>query len=705
MNFQERTELINSDTSMRWTRLTMVKPSFQPTRPHSIEHTVHHPPHEMLPVLEQSLIQTLQSSNTPQDGLLQFTRILGEAFQVDSCMIGLIGQDQTVIHSTCWYAGGSSAWLSPSPDVLDILSHLVTTSVTITPVPISIADIHASKTIETLQPESKAILSLQQPRNCPPIRAVLAIQTMAYGQVNGLIVLTRSQPHDWTEQETHFVQAVPSSVSIAISQVQLHQQVTQQTRYQALISQLTTAVRGSGDIDQIFQLAIAGLVSTLPITRGFVLLFKYSNPLYKKRSSDPAPKAKVTVECQYPLTCDPLLADEFKESLNAETSSGTWLKQSFWLSECGFCQHLFSQDASPVAIPSSAATLEVDETTLASATSPIFDLATMPSLLLVPLENQGTVLGCLVLQSNRPHQWQPGELSVTTLMAAQLSTAIIQTRTLRQVQSLVEERTSQLQRSLDVQAKLYEKTRQQVDQLRRLNRIMEEFLSTMSHELLTPLTSMTLAIRMLRQAKLSPDQQNRYLDILERQCAQETNLINDLLALQQLESGATVTRFQPLDVRYPIRDIAQILDETCAKKRLTLDLDLPPRALHIHTDLDSLTRILTELLTNAGKYADPDTTIRLKVFYQIKEQVGQIVIQLSNVGAGITAEEMPYIFDKFRRGQGVTQQAIPGTGLGLALVKGLVGHLNGTIDASSIPLDDSSSWETCFTLMLPQSPD
>ena len=89
------------------------------------------------------------------------------------------------------------------------------------------------------------------------------------------------------------------------------------------------------------------------------------------------------------------------------------------------------------------------------------------------------------------------------LVSAQVSTAIIQAETLRQVQSLVEKRTAELRESLAVQAKLYDRTRHQLDQLRQLNQARDEFLSTVSHELRKPLTSMTLAIRMLRQMGLS----------------------------------------------------------------------------------------------------------------------------------------------------------------------------------------------------------
>ncbi|NJL22467.1 MAG: HAMP domain-containing histidine kinase [Leptolyngbyaceae cyanobacterium SM1_3_5] len=262
---------------------------------------------------------------------------------------------------------------------------------------------------------------------------------------------------------------------------------------------------------------------------------------------------------------------------------------------------------------------------------------------------------------------------------------------------MVDDRTAQLQRSLEVQAKLYEKTRQQVDQLRHMNQLKDEFLSTMSHELRTPLTSMTLAIRMLRQPGLSFDRQQRYLDILEQQCTQETNLINDLLALQKLDSRQTPLQIRKVDLKVLIGDRTIAFETDWSHKNLTLAIDLPDDPLTLYTNFDGLDRILLELLTNAGKYAAPNSTIDL----QVRQSDDAVTLQLANLGTAIAPEELPFIFDKFRRGSGITQQAIPGTGLGLALVKSLVSHLNGAIEATSEPQSDGL-WRTCLTLTLPK---
>jgi signal transduction histidine kinase len=128
------------------------------------------------------------------------------------------------------------------------------------------------------------------------------------------------------------------------------------------------------------------------------------------------------------------------------------------------------------------------------------------------------------------------------------------------------------------------------------------------------------------------------------------------------------------------------------------------------SDRNSLHRILFELLTNAGKYAEQNSCVQLHVTLKTESATNQpatnqIIVTLRNVGQGIAPDELPFIFDKFKRCQIATQKAVQGTGLGLALVKSLVLHLNGDISASSHCTDNAPTCATCFTLTLPQTFD
>lgn len=342
--------------------------------------------------------------------------------------------------------------------------------------------------------------------------------------------------------------------------------------------------------------------------------------------------------------------------------------------------------------------------------------ALLPALLLVPLigttnsnPESALVFGFLAFQHQQSRAWQPEEIELVNWVSIQVSTAIRHTNALQRVQSLVEERTAQLQRSLDVQAKLHETTRQQVRQLRQLNQLKDEFLSTISHELNTPLATMTVALRMLKQTDLPPQRREKYLAILEQELQRESNLIDDLLRLQQLHSKSQTVQPQRVNLKPLIEELATLFKQKWSVQGLELMVEYdgsdapgsPNSPFILQTDPESLKRILLELLTNAGKYSDPNTIVRLSVTRRMEQQQNLIVLSLTNIGPGISPEEQPHIFEHFRRGQGATQKAIPGTGVGLALVKCLVQHLNGKIEVAS-QYNAKASGETCFTLTLPQ---
>jgi signal transduction histidine kinase len=234
------------------------------------------------------------------------------------------------------------------------------------------------------------------------------------------------------------------------------------------------------------------------------------------------------------------------------------------------------------------------------------------------------------------------------------------------------------------------------EQLQYLNYLKEDFLSTLNHELRTPLTSMMLAIRMLRRPDLTPERAAMYLDILEQQCSRETNLVNDLLMLQTVDGRANQTHLAPVNLVQLLSTLAAEAQRSLAKAQLALVLNLPLEPVLIATSTSHLTRVVQELLTNARKYSMPGSTITLTLALPTADS-SVATVQLSNVGDGISADELPHIFEKFHRGQNATKNAIPGTGTGLALVRGLIEQVGGNIAVSSQPLGEQL-WQTCFTL-------
>jgi signal transduction histidine kinase len=697
-----------------------LQPAAEPTR------NSRKPPRLMQPLVDpaqvgQQITQILVNSLEADTLLSDIAGVLTQAFSAAGTSIAVREDDQLCPHAVHWHPQhrlGNSSAHAPALWECPILSRQFTKAS-----PSAIADLQQTK------------MSSQMATQCQEanVRSVLVINTRYQGQTVGAIILMRAKAYKWTEAEIAAFKTLSEIVAIAIAQVQqaqtirtLQKQKGAFNHQQALIARLTKVILNSMDLTEVLQEAIEGITQTLQVTHGLVLLLKY--PDHLRSRSQPAhggvwerprvvdglsqlaeieqtiaPQVKVTVVAQWrghaPSSTD--------QRAKSSPPGGTQFNQAFWMSECDWCQHAYATAPEPLAIVDRQEWFSSNPKT---QLAPIFQSEVMPAVLLVPLirsneraSNSPKILGFLVLQHDQPRAWDLEDLKLVELVGIQLGNALLQTRILHQVNVLVSARTEQLQRSLDVQAKLYEQSRQQVNQLRSLHQQTSEFLAAVSHELNTPLTSMGVAIEMLRQVGLSPERQATYLNILEQEWRREKKLVENLLMLQRLEAKETALQVQSVDLKLLISELGQSFEQKWAHKDLKLAVDFPRTTLKLKSDAESLKTILEELLTNAGKYSHSGTTAICKVTEQVENDVSQVVLTVTNFGAGIPAEDLPHIFDPFRRRPGATHDAIPGTGLGLALVRGLVQLLYGEIGVSCRVLDEPDTSEINFTLILPQT--
>ncbi|MEJ6480485.1 GAF domain-containing sensor histidine kinase [Nostoc punctiforme UO1] len=634
--------------------------------------------------LVQKINQIIANTSAMALMLQDIAQLLGTAFEVDCCcLVSVTGETSDEATTMNWCA---DQYLGlPHPEEMFSMEQLLMHS----PVLQCAAEPLTIEDISIIQ-KSLVIGCQYLPL---PIKAVLAIPTRFSGNNNGVISLIKFQPYDWSESEKQLLKEVESACAIAFSQVAQAKLITHQQQYlqkgdqyQSLIKQLTLLSRSNLELNQMLQLVIASTAESLQADRGLLILLKYTDPLFRTQGKKQIPKAKARVVGEWAK------ATQISRTTKPETLD----QQSFLVSECGLCQRPFIDSGKAVIFDNYT---EQNDTSVAA---PLFAIEQLPAVLLVPLESQGKILGFLVLQQAATRSWQAAELNLVEMVCAQVSNAIIQSQTLRQVQTLVDERTAKLQSSLELQAKLHERTRQYVEQLRKLNELKDEFLSNMSDRLRYPLTNMLMSIRNLRLPGIAPERQIRYMDILEQECTKEINLINDLLTLQKLESPHEAPQLESIDLNTRIQDITVAFEKKLAEKGLKISVDLPEESLKLQTELESFDRILQELLTNACKYSQHDTNVHLEAVHRVDQQIDQVIIKVTNTGHAISQEEATYIFDKFRRGKG---RWTPGTGLGLALVKSLVQHLNGAIAVESLPISDSEQSEICFTLTLPQFSD
>lgn len=630
--------------------------------------------------LVQKINHIIANSQNKSLMLQEIVNLLGTTFQADCCfLMTYIGDEYNELFTTNWcneelLAEIQSAESSPYQQSL-----ITSPVVQCVAEPLTIEDISAIQKTLTISQQSL-------PRQ---IQSILAVPTRFSGKTNGVISLMKFQTYQWNESEKELLKDVESSCALALAQVSQIDKLTNQeqslykaSQHQTLIKQLTTLSLSNLELNQMLQLVISSTAESLEADRGLLILLKYTDPMFRNRQKKQIPKAKTTV-----------IGEWNKSPQNSKFPTVSILDKSFWISECGLCQRVFLESGKPIMFDNSTDTKD------SGKPNPLFAIEEFSSTLLMPLENQGNVLGFLVLQQQVERSWQTTELNMVEMVCAQVSNAIIQSQTLRQVQNLVDERTEQLKRSLEVQAKLYERTKQYVEQLQELNELKDEFVSNLSDRLRYPLTNMRMSIRNLRLPGISPERQARYLDILESECTKEINLINDLLTLQKLESHQEEPQFETIDLNHQIRELVTAAEKPLKDQGLTVTVDLPTQPLKFQTETESFDRILQELLNNVSKYSERDTIVHLQVTHKVEKEVDQVIIKVSNTGRGISPEEAAYIFDKFRRGKG---RWTPGTGLGLALVKSLVQHLQGAIAVESTPIENSQLSKICFTLTLPQ---
>jgi signal transduction histidine kinase len=245
------------------------------------------------------------------------------------------------------------------------------------------------------------------------------------------------------------------------------------------------------------------------------------------------------------------------------------------------------------------------------------------------------------------------------------------------------------------QSRLYQASQIQVEALEQLHQMKDDFLSTVSHELRSPMTNIKMAIQMvklrLHQQQIHGDRLTQYLQILETSCNQELALINDLLDLQRLEAGMQSLELESIDLNYWLPSIAEPFEARAREQNQQLTLDLALNLPTITTDVASFKRIVMELLHNACKYTPPHEQIIVTA--QIRNTI--LHIQVCNSGVELPPEELPRLFEKFYRVTGSDRWKHGGTGLGLTLAKRLVEHLHG-----SIGVESATGW-TCFTVDLP----
>jgi signal transduction histidine kinase len=242
-------------------------------------------------------------------------------------------------------------------------------------------------------------------------------------------------------------------------------------------------------------------------------------------------------------------------------------------------------------------------------------------------------------------------------------------------------------RQLEQKSKALEKASAELkaanERLTELDRMKDDFLSTVTHELRTPLTSIRSFSEILHD---SPDldliERQHFLTIIIRESERLTRLINQVLDLTKIETGRMKWQMTQLDVGEVIQHSVASLRGLFEEREISVDLELSPQVPPIRADRDQLIQLVINLLSNAQKFC-PHGTGRVKVGLQAED--GIVTVSVADNGPGIPYHEQEKIFEKFHQVRAGRTGNPMGSGLGLAICRGIVEHLGGRIWVESDP--------------------
>lgn len=605
--------------------------------------------------LLNTITQTIRSALSYEDSLKTIVAAFGQAFEVDYCLLSTRQdprfQNKAIVYQRTPQTNIREESLrGDSRDAENIVPHVVQlaadhplTKTAFYVDQLSVVDnVDDETSLIAHFPEAKAAyreLQLSSSVLLPLVAqhqpiALLALHRTAQSVDEGLYV--------WETEDLDLIRLVAPQAGLALAQIYSYEQVRASAKREALINSITASIRSSLEPEKIF--------------------------------------AAITQQLGQALSVD-------------------WCALSLWTPQDRYVQCVGLYDATQGLIPMNHALDELDRPKsqvpiegnaalqeVMNTLQPLVldDLSKHPwmnvtefrpparALLVAPLIADGQIIGSISLRQNhQPRVWESSEVHLVEVVAQQAAIAV-------------------------QQSNLYQKTRQQAEQLLELDRQKTEFFQNISHEFRTPLTLMVgpLETAVNNHQELPLDQ----AAIVLRNSRRLLRLVNQLLDLQRLNAGRMQPTFRPCDLVKFVSQIVETFRVYCEKKgiRLTADLSDLSACPPIYLDLEKFDKVLYNLLSNAMKFTPAGQSITV-VLRPLGEQC---LLQVVDTGIGIRSDQLPHLFERFRQAEGSENRGYEGTGIGLSLVKELVELHGGEITVESV-----YERGTTFSIWLPTGCD
>ncbi|MEW9122319.1 MAG: two-component system histidine kinase PnpS [Thermotaleaceae bacterium] len=221
---------------------------------------------------------------------------------------------------------------------------------------------------------------------------------------------------------------------------------------------------------------------------------------------------------------------------------------------------------------------------------------------------------------------------------------------------------------------------QDVTEMRKLEKMRSDFVTNVSHELKTPLTSITGFIETLKNGAIENEKvRDRFLDIIEIETERLSRLIDDLLSLSAIEHNKLNFSKEPISINESIKEVADIVEGLANQKNIKMIVELEGALPVIYGNLDWFKQMMINLMDNAIKYTLEGGAVKVLAYKRYEN----VFIVVKDTGIGIPKEDIPRLFERFYRVDKARSKKAGGTGLGLAIVKHIVLSFNGEIKVNS----------------------
>jgi signal transduction histidine kinase len=233
------------------------------------------------------------------------------------------------------------------------------------------------------------------------------------------------------------------------------------------------------------------------------------------------------------------------------------------------------------------------------------------------------------------------------------------------------------------------------------SRMKDEFLAMVSHELRTPLTPILGWIRMLSCDEIDRVTSMEAVESIERAAKYQESIINDLLDVSRITRGKLRLEMKQIQLMHVIEASLEVVRPAAEAKDILINCTNGPAQLLVSGDSGRLKQVMWNILSNAVKF----TPIGGRIDIETKPSGSYAEIRVRDSGSGISADFLPYVFDRFRQADGSNNEALGGLGLGLALVRYLTEMHGGSAQAESLGVDRGATFTVRLPLLIaPQSP-